>query len=80
MQGAPKYDKIELTWKNDDISTFENCGMVVTADKIIIVTDTNDSIQNVMKSHGQIFELSELKEYKTYRVKQHHGEDIINPQ
>ena len=72
MQGAPKYAKIEITWKpNSDqgetTSEFENVGMVVTADKIIIVSDTHDSVTNMLKTEGQVFELSHMKSYRTYK-------------
>jgi len=75
MQGAPKYAKIKLTWKPNEINKkettteFENVGMVVTADKIIIVSETHDSITNMMKTEGSVFELSQLKSYETYKEK-----------
>lgn len=75
MQGAPKYKKIILTWRpelgstEETTSEFEDCGMVLTADKIIIVKDTHDSVDNLLSTEGSIFELSDLKSYKTYKVK-----------
>lgn len=74
MQGAPKYAKIQLTWKahsdqEEKITEYEDCGMVVTADKVIIVKDTHDSVSNMQKTEGSVFELSDLKSYATYKEK-----------
>jgi hypothetical protein len=73
MQGAPKYAKIVLTWKvhsnKEKITTYEDCGMVVTADKIIIVKDSHCSVENMQKTEGSVFELSSLESYATYKEK-----------
>lgn len=69
MQGAPKYVKIILKWKDGGNKEFEDCGMVVTADKIIIIKDTHGSVDNLEKSNGYIFELSDVKSYETYKKK-----------
>lgn len=74
MQGAPKYAKIVLTWKanaDEEIKTteYENVGMVVTADKVIIVNETHDSVSNMIKTEGSVFELSQLVSYATYKEK-----------
>ena len=76
MQGAPKYEKIVLTWKptlgrvESAKTEFENCGMVVTADKVIIVKETHDSVTNLMKTEGSVFELSAMESYATFKPKQ----------
>ncbi len=67
MQGAPKYARITLTWKDGKTDTFEDVGMVVTADKVIIVKDTHDSVNNEQKSEGSVFELSDMVSYATYK-------------
>jgi len=73
MQSAPKYAKIILTWKSDTImektTEFENVGMVVTADKIIIVSESHDSVTNMVKTEGSVFELSDMKSYQTFNKK-----------
>jgi len=69
MQGAPKYAKIVITWKTTLTTEFEDCGMVVTADKVIIVKDTHDSVTNMQKTEGSVFELKDMKSYATYKEK-----------
>ena len=76
MQGAPKYAKIILTWhpemgpNGETISEFEDCGMVLTSDKLIIVKDSHDSISNMLKTEGLVFELNNLISYQTFKPKQ----------
>ena len=67
MQGAPKYNKIEIKWRTGITDTFEDCGMVLTADKIILVTDSIDSVENLHKTQGLVFELSDMESYATYK-------------
>ena len=75
MQGAPKYAKIILTFIPDTgidevINVFEDCGMVLTSDKLIIVKDSHDSISNMLKTEGLVFELNKLLSYQTFKPKQ----------
>lgn len=69
MQGAPKYDIIELYWDDNLCSIFKECGMILTADKIIVISDKLDSISGSQKTEGQVFELSKIKKYITYKAK-----------
>lgn len=69
MQGAPKYETIELYWLDDTKTDFKDCGMILTADKIIVISDKLDSISGLQKTEGQVFELSKMKKYITYKSK-----------
>jgi len=69
MQGAPKYETIELYWRDDTMTDFKDCGMILTADKIIVISDKLDSISGSQKTEGQVFELSNMKKYITYKAK-----------
>jgi hypothetical protein len=65
MQTAPKYEKIELRLRARK-QTYLNCGMVITGDHIIVVTDTIDSVHNNTVSTGDVYPLSDVIRYKTY--------------
>lgn len=69
MQTAPKYGTIELGLKGKDkeVLSFQDCGMFISGDHLVIVIDTKDSIQNTQTSQGNIFSLSDLVYYKTYQ-------------
>lgn len=78
MNSAPKYSKIELIISNDsmsagkitpeDLITFNDCGMFMTGDHLIIVEDSRDeSGQNNQATEGTVFPLNNIKKYKTYK-------------
>lgn len=64
----PKFSKVSLRLKlrgSEDLSihtnTFENCGLMITGDYLIITIDDSDG------TNGKIFELKDILEYKTYK-------------
>jgi hypothetical protein len=67
MFSAPKYGKIELFLRDGNTETFNNCGMVITGDNLIIVIDEKDSIANTEVSNGTIFPISQIASYKTHK-------------
>ena len=63
----PKFSKVSLRVKvkgDEDLSvnlnTFENCGLMITGDFLIITIDEKDGTK------GKIFNLKDIVEYKTY--------------
>jgi hypothetical protein len=70
---APKFGKVELLVKTQDThlpSTtnikFEDCGLMITGDYIIVIIDERDEINNTLTSTGKIFSLKEVVAYKTH--------------
>lgn len=45
---------------------FENCGLMITGDYIILVTDDRDKQTKKLQSTGRIFNLSQVSAYKTH--------------
>lgn len=75
MVGAPKYGKIELLILEDSNDErivpntkieFEDCGLVITGDYMIIVTDEKNSSDKIATTTGRIFPLKKIFAYKTY--------------
>ncbi len=75
MQGAPKFGKVELILKNGKDGTFESsrtkvefddCGMVITGDYIIIVVDEKTDVETTTTSTGTIYHMSKVHSYKTH--------------
>ena len=69
MQGAPKFRKVELILKDGesrDVIEYDDCGMVVTGDYIIISEDEKDIIETSVSSTGTIYHMSEVVQYKTH--------------
>lgn len=73
---APKFSKVELLIKNNDYSKgnsnsitkidFEDCGLMITGDYIVVVLDERDEVKKMSTSTGRIFHMSEISAYKTY--------------
>jgi hypothetical protein len=67
---APKFGKVELLTKSGNVSrtleTFEDCGLMITGDYIIVILDEKDDINNTLTSIGSIFNLKDIVSYKTY--------------
>ena len=70
---APKFGKVELLFKsttNDPINTtkliFEDCGLMITGDHIVVIIDEKDEMNNTLTSTGNVFNLRELQAYKTH--------------
>ena len=77
MQGAPIFGKIELLLKkhkkNEDKDfpsterlVFNDCGMVITGDYIIIVIKENDPVNSTSSSTGKIYNIGDVIEYVTH--------------
>lgn len=73
MNTAPKFGKIELLLYSDlkdkTLTTsisYEDCGIMITGDYLIIVIDERNDINNTNTSTGKIYHLSEVKAYKTH--------------
>jgi hypothetical protein len=72
MQGAPKFGKVELLLKSKDNPlsrdrvVYDDCGMVITGDYIIIVIDEKSDIETTNTSTGKIYHMSEIDSYKTH--------------
>ena len=68
MQSAPKYSKIELyDHKGEIMETHQDCGMFITAETLVIVEDSVDSVHNNQVSEGILYKLSDISRYKTYK-------------
>jgi hypothetical protein len=70
---APKFGKVELLIKSDQKNTlsntkitFNDCGLMITGDYIIVVIDERDEINGSLTSTGKIFPLKEVEAYKTH--------------
>jgi hypothetical protein len=70
MQGAPKFGKVELLLKDGKESVnlieYDDCGMVITGDYIIIVIDEKTDIETTNTSTGIIYHMNEVSKYKTH--------------
>lgn len=72
---APKFGKVELLLKvkgaDNDIQSinkleFDDCGLMITGDYIVVILDEKDEINNTLTSTGTIFHLSTVSAYKTH--------------
>jgi hypothetical protein len=67
---APKFGKVELLMKTGGhsrtLETFEDCGLMITGDYIIVILDEKDDIDNSLTSTGNIFNLKDIVSYKTH--------------
>jgi hypothetical protein len=68
---APKYGKVELLLKTDnqlriDRVEYEDCGLMITGDYIVVIIDSKDEINDTLTSTGQIYPLSQVSAYKTH--------------
>jgi hypothetical protein len=67
---APKFGKVELLMKTGGhsrtLETFEDCGLMITGDYIIVILDEKDDINNSLTSTGNIFNLKDIVSYKTH--------------
>jgi hypothetical protein len=67
---APKFGKVELLIKTGGNSRtkeeFEDCGLMITGDYIIVILDEKDDINNTLTSTGNIFHLKDVQSYKTH--------------
>ena len=69
MQGAPKFGRVELIVIDGDSRKkieYDDCGMVITGDYIIIVEDEKNDVETTTTSTGTIYNMSEVTQYKTH--------------
>lgn len=69
MQGAPIFGKVEL-WvkKSNNVikEEYTDSGMVITGNYLIIVENETADADSTVTSTGTLYELSEIKRYKTH--------------
>lgn len=72
---APKFGKVELLIKSDNGTkstptitkqSFDDCGLMITGDYIVVIIDERDEIKNTLTSTGEIFHLKNVVSYKTH--------------
>ena len=69
---APKFGKVELLIKDnkDPLSTtkieFDDCGLMITDDYLIVIIDEKDGVAQTLTSTGKIFDMKEISAYKTH--------------
>ena len=69
---APKFGKVELLIKDESrpISTtkleFDDCGLMITGDYIVVIIDEKDELAQTLTSTGKIFHMSTVSAYKTH--------------
>lgn len=82
IPGAPKYSKVEITFKenvgnkilnevlnskNETTKIFEDCGVVITGDFLLIILDNiNETPETVKYTKTNIFPLNQIDNYKIY--------------
>jgi hypothetical protein len=70
MQGAPIFGKVEIWVMEDNKSVtkheYNDTGMAITGDYLIIVENNVVTADNNASSTGTIFHMSKIKKYKTY--------------
>lgn len=69
MHVAPKFGKVELLLKEGSSikkETFDDCGMIITGDYLIIVEDSKEDINTTTTSVGTLYHLKEIHSYKTH--------------
>lgn len=67
---APKFGKVELMMRTGGdsrtVQSFDDCGLMITGDYIIVILDEKDDINNTLTSTGSIFNLKDIVSYKTH--------------
>jgi hypothetical protein len=67
---APKFGKVELLVKTGGDGrtniTFDDCGLMITGDYIIVILDEKDELNHTLTSTGKIFQLKDIDSYKTH--------------
>lgn len=74
MNTVPKFGKVELLRKISSVEdtpsttliSFDDCGLMITGDYIIVILDEKDEMLNTLTSNGKIFPIKDILEYKTY--------------
>ena len=78
MNRAPKFGKIELLirdnshndplFKSETKIEFDDCGLMITGDYIIVIIDEKDELNNTLTSTGRIFNMRDVSAYKTHSI------------
>jgi hypothetical protein len=67
---APKFGKVDLLMRTGNnsrtLKTFDDCGLMITGDYIIVILDEKNDIDNTITSTGNIFNLKDIVSYKTH--------------
>ena len=70
---VPKFGKVELLLKTDPKNpllttniSFDDCGLMITGDYIIVILDERDENLRTLTSTGKIFPLKDIDSYKTH--------------
>jgi hypothetical protein len=69
---APKFGKVELLLRKtkESLSServeFNDCGLMITGNYIIIILDERNDVNNTLTSTGNIFNLENVISYKTH--------------
>jgi hypothetical protein len=76
MNKAPKFGKVELLLKGPQTNDksiqsterieFNDCGLMITGDYIIVIIDETDEITSTLTSTGKIYNLNQVLAYKTH--------------
>ncbi len=68
INAVPKFSKVALRRKLEleegydlVIDTYENCGLMITGDFMIVTIDEGDA-----STKGKVYKLSDIFDYKTY--------------
>jgi hypothetical protein len=80
--GAPKYSKVEIQFrehaskkilnevlnnKSETITTFEDCGIMITGNHLLVIEDNSIDLPESKKfTKTTIFPLDEIENYKIY--------------
>lgn len=66
---APKFGKVELLVRENlglTKKSFDDCGLMITGDYIIVILDEKDELTHTLTSTGKIFQLKDIDSYKTH--------------
>ena len=66
---APKFGKVELLVNTGSARTnltFEDCGLMITGDYIIVILDEKDEMNHTLTSTGKIIKIKNVDSYKTH--------------
>jgi hypothetical protein len=72
---APKFSKVELLIKDTKGSDllgsttkieFDDCGLMITGDYLVIIIDERNELNGTLTSTGKIFEMKTIQAYKTH--------------
>jgi hypothetical protein len=74
LNKIPKYSKVELLFKEKNTNglqsvtklEFDDCGLMITGDYIVVITDHKHDIETSLNSVGKIYHLNNIDSYKTY--------------